>query len=98
MNEEAYLTILYDYYGELLKEDQKKYFEEYYFNNLSLGEMSENFEVSRNAIHKQLKKIELLLKDYESKLKLYQKGQELDSIIQEIKDEKLKEKLIKLNQ
>lgn len=98
MNEEAYLTILYDYYGELLKEDQKKYFEEYYFNNLSLGEMSENFEVSRNAIHKQLKKIELLLKDYESKLKLYQKGQELDSIIQEIKEEKLKEKLIKFNQ
>lgn len=98
MNEEAFLTILYDYYGELLKDDQKNYFEDYYFNNLSLGEMSENLGVSRNAIHKQLKKIETVLKEYESKLKLYEKGKELDAIIQEIKDEKLKEKLIKFNQ
>ena len=32
------LTIVYDYYGELLTEKQQLYFEDYYFNNLSLQE------------------------------------------------------------
>ena len=49
------LIILYDYYGELLSEDNRKYFEDYYFDNLSLGEIAENNSISRNAIHKQIK-------------------------------------------
>ncbi|UKI27608.1 MAG: hypothetical protein L6V91_03120 [Bacilli bacterium] len=41
MNEREYLIILYDFYGELLSDKQREYFEDYYFNNLSLGEISE---------------------------------------------------------
>ena len=51
-----YIISLYDIYNSLLTDKQKLYFEDYYFNNLSLSEMSENYEVSRNAIHKQIKK------------------------------------------
>ena len=47
-----YIIILYDYYGELFNDKQKRYFEDYYFNNLSLGEISDNIGISRNAIHK----------------------------------------------
>ena len=65
MNHRLYLTYLYDYYGELLTEKQRNYFEEYYFNNLSLLEISENYQVSRNAIHKQLKEVEEKLNKYE---------------------------------
>jgi predicted DNA-binding protein YlxM (UPF0122 family) len=96
MDERTYLTILYDYYGELLNPKQQKYFEEYYFNNLSLSEIGDNFKVSRNAIHKQIKKIEELLSIYESKLKLYNKGTKLRNIIDNIKDEKLKKELEEL--
>jgi predicted DNA-binding protein YlxM (UPF0122 family) len=96
MDERTYLTILYDYYGELLNPKQQKYFEEYYYNNLSLSEISDNFKVSRNAIHKQIKKIEELLSIYESKLKLYNKGTKLRNIIDNIKDEKLKKELEEL--
>lgn len=92
-----YLIDLYDIYGELLNDKQKEYFENYYFNNLSLGEISDNLGVSRNAIHKEIKLVESKLKDYESKLELHKKNIKLKSIISEIKDEELKKKLEKLS-
>ena len=77
MEERNYLIILYDYYGELLTDKQKLYFEDYYFNNLSLAEIAENQETSRNAIHKQIKDTENKLLMYEDKLKLCQKYNKL---------------------
>ena len=50
MEEREYLIILYDFYCELLSDKQKEHFEDYYFNNLSLGEISENENVSRKDI------------------------------------------------
>ena len=47
---------LYDLDSNLLTEKQKNYFEDYYFMDLSLAEIAENNNVSRNAIHKRLKK------------------------------------------
>ena len=87
------LIILYDFYGELLNDKQKSYFEDYYFNNLSLGEISENENVSRNAVHISIKIIERKLYNYEEKLKLYQKSQELNEIADNIQDEKLRERI-----
>jgi predicted DNA-binding protein YlxM (UPF0122 family) len=97
MDEQTYLTILYDYYGDLFNEHQKSYFEDYYFDNLSLGEMSENYNVSRNAIHKVIKNVEEKLKEYEDKLHLYKNSMILNDIIKSVKDEKLKAKLEALN-
>lgn len=87
------LIILYDFYSELLNDKQKSYFEDYYFNNLSLGEISENENVSRNAVHKSIKSIERKLYNYEEKLKLYQKSQELNEIADSIQDKKLRERI-----
>ena len=89
------LTILYDYYGELFTDKQQKYFEDYYFSNLSLQEIAENYNVSRNAIHNSLKEIIKKLKYYEDKLKLYKKGKEINKLIENI-DENLKEKIKEL--
>ena len=86
MEKREYLIILYDFYSELLSDKQKEHFEDYYFNNLSLGEISENENVSRNAIHKSIKSIENKLYFYEEKLK----SQELNTLLANIKDEKLK--------
>ena len=90
MKKEIYITILYDYYESLLKEDDKKYFKDYYFENLSLSEISENNNISRTAIHKRIKKVEQTLESFESKLKLYDKEKRIMSLI---KDEELKEKI-----
>ena len=84
---------LYDLYGDLLTVKQKEYFEEYYFNNFSLSEMAENYDVSRNAIHKQLKIVIEKLEDYENKMQLYKKMKKLDEFLVNINDENIKKTL-----
>ena len=69
MDNRDYIILLYDYYMELFNDKQRKYFEYYYFNNLSLGEISDNINVSRNAIYKVIKNMEDKLLFYEDKLK-----------------------------
>ena len=60
MEEFIYYNNLYDFYGNLLTEKQRQYFEDYYFNNLSLQEIAENYNISRNAVYNSLKEIEKL--------------------------------------
>lgn len=96
MENRDYLIILYDYYGELLSDDNRKYFEDYYFDNLSLSEIAENNNISRNAIHKHIKSTEEKLLFYEEKLKLYKKDVKLKEEISELTDLKVKEKLEKI--
>ena len=96
MEKLIYLNNLYDLYGTLLTKKQQIYFEEYYFNNLSYGEISEKYEISRNACFKQLKIIEEKLYDYEEKLKLLYKKEKLYAIINNIEDSTLKSKLDEL--
>ena len=93
MDDREYLVILYDYYGELFTLNQQQYFEEYYFENLSLAEIAENEGKSRNAIHKVLKGISSKLYEYEEKLKMYEKSLKLKEIIDTIDDETIKKKL-----
>lgn len=95
MEEQLLLSSLYDYYGCLLTDKQRMYFEDYYFDNLTLSEMSENYNISRNAIHKSLKEVEEKLYFYEEKLKLLSKANQINEIIYDL-DEKLKEKINKL--
>jgi len=94
MDDRDYIIILYDYYCELFNDKQREYFEEYYFNNLSLGEISENLDISRNAIHKAIKNMVDRLYFYEDKLGIYEKSKKLNEIINELNDEEIKKKLI----
>jgi len=90
MKKEIYLTILFDYYEKLLLNKDQEVFKDYYFSNLSLQEIAENNNISRNAVHKRLKKIEEELIHYEEKLKLYEKEQK---IMELIKDKNLQNKI-----
>ena len=96
MEEVIYLNELYDFYGSLLTDKQRDYFENYYFNNLSLGEMAENYGVSRNAIHKQLKIVEERLKYYEENLELLEKSKNAEELVQKINDKKLRDEILEL--
>ena len=96
MENNVYLSTLYDYYGELLTEKQKNYFESYYFDNLSLQEIADDEGVSRNAVHKTLTAIVDKLNFYEDKLNLYKNREKINEIIKDIKDEKLKERINEL--
>ena len=87
----VYYSELFDYYGELFTDKQKEYFIDYYFNNLTLQEIAENSDVSKNAVHKSIKDITEKLDYYESKLNLYKNKQKIQKLIEnidkEIKDE-----------
>lgn len=93
MEEIIYLNNLYDYYKELLTDKQKEYFEEYYQNNLTLSEIASNNDVSRNAIHKQLKETIKILENYEKKLKIIEKNKTIIEIIKQTNDKELLEKI-----
>ena len=86
MEDREKIILLYDYYGELLNDKQKEYFEEYYFDNLSLAEIAENENKSRNAIHKVIKGVVSKLYEYEEKLGLCWKEDKLKKILLRISD------------
>jgi len=62
------MTLLLDYYGELLTEKQKTCFDLYYNQDLSLGEIAEEAGISRQGVHDSLARAEAILLDYEQKL------------------------------
>ncbi len=83
MEEIIYYSALFDYYQSLLTDVQKKYFEDYFFNNLSLQEIADSYEVSRNAISKTLKEIKEKLDYYESNLKLLSNNKKISELLSE---------------
>lgn len=90
MEKFVYLNNLFDLYGKLLTIKQQKYFIDYYFNNLSYGEISDKYSISRNAVYHQLKIIEKKLMFYEEKLKLYSKKLQVNDIIGLVDDKSIK--------
>lgn len=96
MEENIYITQLFDYYGKLLTEKQREYFVDYYIENLSLSEIAENYSVSRNAVFKQIKEAENKLKFYEENLNLLKNSIEISKLLEKIKDERIKHKIEKL--
>lgn len=67
------LSLLYDFYGELLKEHTKQIFEDYILNDLSLSEIAEEAGISRQGVHDIVKRGTKQLLDYEENLKLIKK-------------------------
>lgn len=89
MKDNNKLVLSYDYYQLLLSLKQQQIFEAYYFNNFSLSELALEYNVSRNAIHKQLKAIEEKLLEYDNVLNLVYKGQIIEKVKSLVTDEKI---------
>ncbi len=87
MKNTIYLTILYDYYKNLLTEKQCLYFEDYYFDNLSLSEIAANYQVTRSAVNKQINLTVDKLNEYENKLKLYANSLKIKKLIENMPKE-----------
>lgn len=67
------LNSLFDLYQKLLTEKQAAYFMYYFREDYSLSEIADIMDVSRNAVHLQIKKVSAYLETYEDKLKLLEK-------------------------
>lgn len=84
MNEIFEKTLLYDFYGELLTDNQKMIYGYYHLDDLSLGEISEQMNISRQGVFDTLKRCEHQLKHFEEKLHLVQKFVDNNNRVQEI--------------
>lgn len=65
--------LLFDFYGELLTPHQQKIYSEAVFNDMSLGELSEEEGISRQGIHDLIRRCDKILQEYEDKLHLIER-------------------------
>lgn len=66
-------ALLYDFYGELLTDHQRKIYEDAIYNDLSLGEIAAEQGISRQGVHDLIKRCEKILLEYEAKLHLVER-------------------------
>ncbi|MBP2240099.1 putative DNA-binding protein YlxM (UPF0122 family) [Cytobacillus eiseniae] len=80
------MNYLYDFYQSLLTPKQRSYMSLYYLDDFSLGEIAEEYNISRQAVYDNIKRTEAMLEEYEEKLLLFHKFQERGKLIVRIKD------------
>ena len=96
MSERDYLMDLYDIYKDLLTDKQREYFQNYYFEDLTLQEASDELNVSTQIIRKPILQVTNKLKTYESTLHLNKIYNVLTVIRETTTDENIKKELDKL--
>jgi len=80
------MNFLYDFYYSLLTPKQQSYMSLYYLDDYSLGEIADEYDVSRQAVYDNIKRTEAMLEEYEEKLLLFQKFQERASLIRHLNE------------
>lgn len=93
MNSREELINIYLIYKDLLTKKQQEYFKYYYFEDLSLSEISENMLVSKAFVGKTLKQIENKLNDLESTLKINTLYNKIKDISKNTTDKETKKEL-----
>ena len=67
MDEAYYRTMLFDFYGELLTDKQREYFDLHYNEDLSLSEIAESEGISRQGVWDIIRRAEVGLRRFESR-------------------------------
>lgn len=80
------MNYLYDFYQSLLTPKQQSYMSLYYLDDYSLGEIAEEYNVSRQAVYDNIKRTEAMLEEYEEKLLLFHKFQERNKLLVKLKN------------
>ncbi len=90
------IGILLDYYKPLLTEKQKRYLVDYFEEDLSLSEIAQNYEVTRQAVYDNIRRGSRILREYEDKLNFYKKDRKLYNELLELRKDFKKENLDKI--
>ena len=81
------MTMLFDFYGTLLTEKQQCYFDLYYNQDFSLGEIAEQEGISRQGVRHIIKKGEEQLDAFESRIGLARRHEELSALTEKLSSE-----------
>lgn len=88
------INYLYDFYHSLLTPKQQSYMSLYYLDDYSLGEIAEEFNISRQAVYDNIKRTEAMLEEYEEKLLLLKKFQQRNELLNHLKTDAKKGKVV----
>ena len=80
------INVLFDFYRPLLTEKQQLFLQCYFHEDLSLGEIAAEFEISRQAVYEHIRRASAVLEEYESKLQLVAQQARLRALIEQITD------------
>lgn len=84
MEEKVKISMLCQFYGKLLTQKQCEFINDYYNNDLSLSEIAENNNITRQAVRDIIKKGEKKLFEYEEKLLFMKKTINQEKLAQSI--------------
>lgn len=87
MEEKVKISMLLEIYGKLLTEKQYQMLEDYYNHDLSLSEIAENQNITRQAVRDNIKKGENKLFELEEKLQIMEKMMKQEKLLQEVLSE-----------
>lgn len=73
MSKDLSISVLMDFYGELLTEKQRDSLELYYDRDCSLAEIAEDMDISRQGVRDFIKRGEKQLYEFEEKLEMVKK-------------------------
>ena len=86
-NQTYRMTMLFDFYGEVLTERQKEFFDLYYNEDLSLAEIAENYGMSRQGVRDVIVRAEAILTDLEDKTGLIRRFHTMKQQLQQVRDD-----------
>ena len=97
MKSQAYrMAMLFDFYGDMLTERQKEFYDLYYNEDLSLGEIAENYGITRQGVRDVIVRAEGILTELEDKTGLIKRFHAMRGQLQQI--EQNARELLTLNQ
>ena len=80
------MTMLFDFYGELLTDRQKEFYDLYYNEDLSLSEIAENYGISRQGVRDVIVRAENYMTEIEDKTGLIKRFMQLQPHVEKITD------------
>ena len=81
------MTMLFDFFGDLLTDKQKEYFDLYYNDDLSLAEIAESTGISRQGVRDNIVRAENSLREIEVKTGVVKRFEEMQLSISNIEDD-----------
>lgn len=85
-NQTYRMTMLFDFYGEVLTPRQKEFFDLYYNEDLSLAEIAENYGISRQGVRDVIVRAEAIMTDLEDTTGLMKRFLQMQQQVQAILD------------
>ncbi|MGA9289518.1 MAG: putative DNA-binding protein [Anaerobacillus sp.] len=80
------INSLFDFYQSLLTPKQRNYMALYYLDDYSLGEIAEEFQVSRQAVYDNIKRTEQMIEEYEAKLLLFERYIKRQELLEQLRE------------